>query len=104
MARAGWLQRSGGRYSMLVRRPFGSAGSRFFIGALSLLLAPLAFATSDLIPQNISVPATVTAGASFTASWTLANTGSTAADHSSTTVVRINQSTSSAAGTNLASI
>jgi hypothetical protein len=60
---------------------------------------------SDLIPQNIAPSSsTLAPGASFTASWTLTNTGSGAANAESTTVVRINQSSSSAAGTNLASI
>jgi len=74
--------------------------------ALSLGLMPQAALgqTSDLIPQNISVPATVSPGANFTPSWTMANIGNAAANSTSTTVVRINQSTTSAAGSNLASV
>ena len=71
------------------------------VGAPGQLLA----ASSDLIPQNITVSSTTLApGATFTASWTLANIGAGAANAASTTMVRITQSPSSAVGTNLVSV
>jgi len=59
---------------------------------------------SDLIPQSINVPSSVSPGANFTATWSLANIGSAAANSKSKTAVRINQSTTSAKGSNLAFI
>jgi hypothetical protein len=48
--------------------------------------------SADLAPSGIAPSApTVTAGATFSASWTLTNNGSAAANSTSTTVVRINQ-------------
>ncbi|HEY2383297.1 MAG TPA: FG-GAP-like repeat-containing protein [Terriglobia bacterium] len=59
---------------------------------------------ADLIPRNITLSASAVAPAGFvTVSWTLANIGTAAASAASTTVVRINQSVSSPAGTDLAS-
>ncbi len=57
-----------------------------------------ATATSDLVPQSITVsPMTLAPGAMFTATWTIANVGNAAASAISTTAVRINQSPTSAA-------
>ena len=54
--------------------------------------------SADLIPLNITPSSTtLLPGASFTVNWALANNGSVAANSTSTTVVRINQSTTSAA-------
>src|SRR5205823_1846042 len=62
-------------------------------------------AQSDLLPTNISLSSTTVApGASLPVSWTLLNQGSGAANATSTTELRINQSTSSFAGTNLAGV
>ena len=61
--------------------------------------------TSDLIPKSISLSSSsFSPGASLTANWTLANVGNAAANSTSTTVVRINQSPTKAAGTNLKSV
>ena len=57
---------------------------------------------SDLIPVNISLGSTsVAPGATLSVNWLLWNQGNMAASSSSTTVIRINQSSSSAAGSNL---
>ena len=57
---------------------------------------------SDLIPTNISLGSTnVAPGAALSVNWLLRNQGSTAANAASTTVIRINQSSTSAAGSNL---
>jgi hypothetical protein len=61
-------------------------------------------AQSDLIPENISVPTSVAPGASLSVSWLLANQGTAAANSTSTTELRINQSSSSASGTNLTGV
>jgi probable HAF family extracellular repeat protein len=61
--------------------------------------------TSDLRPLNITLTSpTLAPGESFTANWTIANLGNAAANATSTTVVRINQSPTKATGTNLVSI
>jgi len=58
-----------------------------------------ASAMSDLVPQDIGVSSTDLApGQSFKIDWMLANIGNSAADSESETVVRINQSAISAAG------
>lgn len=79
--------------------------------APTLLLFALVFVTgaaaasSDLVPRSITVtPSTVSPGGSITVRWRVANEGSTAPNAYSVTVVRINQSSSSAAGSNLAQI
>ena len=71
-----------------------------FSALFSLLAVSQAAATnSDLIPQSIVVsPNPVAPGASLSVNWTLANIGTAAANATSTTVVRINQSTSSEIG------
>ena len=57
---------------------------------------------SDLIPTNITLGSTTVApGAPLSVNWSLLNQGPGAANSSSTTVVRINQSSTSAAGSNL---
>jgi probable HAF family extracellular repeat protein len=54
--------------------------------------------SADLVPTGIAPSApTVTAGATYSASWTLTNNGSVAANSTSTTVVRINQDPNSSA-------
>ena len=92
-------------------RNFANASKHISISIFFSLLFSSVFtvsavsAQSDLVPQSISLSTTtMSPGESFTANWTLANTGSGAADASSTTVVRINQSTTSAAGSNLSSV
>ena len=58
----------------------------------------VAGATADLVPLDLTPSSTtVTAGASFTATWTLANVGNAAANAASTTILRINQSQTTAA-------
>jgi murein DD-endopeptidase MepM/ murein hydrolase activator NlpD len=62
-------------------------------------------AQSDLKPTNLSLGSTTVApGASLSVSWLLANLGPGAADGTSTTELRINQSSTSFAGTNLAGV
>jgi 3-methyladenine DNA glycosylase Mpg len=62
-------------------------------------------ATSDLVPQNITLGSTSMApGALLSVSWLLANQGTAAANSTSTTELRINQSTTSFAGTDLAGV
>jgi len=59
-------------------------------------------AQSDLLPENITLGSiTVAPGASLSVDWLLANQGSGAANSTSTTELRINQSSTSAAGTDL---
>ncbi|HEY5208986.1 MAG TPA: hypothetical protein VIJ42_06005, partial [Stellaceae bacterium] len=59
-------------------------------------------AQSDLLPEDISLGSSnVAPGASLSVSWLLANQGAGAANSTSTTEVRINQSATSATGTNL---
>src|SRR5438874_130585 len=62
-------------------------------------------ALSDLIPTNIQLGlASVAPGGSLAVNWSILNQGTTAANAASTTVVRINQSSTNASGTNLAQI
>lgn len=62
-------------------------------------------AQSDLLPENISLGSTTVApGAALSVSWLLANQGSGAANAASTTELRINQSSTSAAGTDLTGV
>lgn len=61
-------------------------------------------ATSDLLAQSVVfTPGTTTAGGNVTVNWSIVNQGSAGAA-ASTTVVRITNSATSSAGTNLASI
>ena len=65
---------------------------------------PGATGTPDLVVQNISFnPTTVVAGGNVTVNWTIANQGNTTAAISST-VLRINNSTTTAGGANLATV
>src|SRR5438105_3106967 len=59
---------------------------------------------SDLLPHNISVPSTISSGLFFSACGDLRDLHSFPTRRSSDLVVRINQSPTSAAGPNLASI
>jgi hypothetical protein len=62
-------------------------------------------ALSDLVPRNVSLGSTsVAPGASLSVNWLLANQGTGAANSTSTTELRINQSSTSFAGTNLAGV
>ena len=91
-------QRDAGNVDVQAARASDSSSS------VSAFAITASTAQCDLLPENISVPTTVAPGASFSVSWLLANQGSGAANSTSTTEVRINQSTTSAAGTNLAGV
>jgi hypothetical protein len=73
--------------------------------SVSLVLGTPPPPNPDLVPLNIKLSSSsVRSGASFSVNWTLVNAGGVAANAASTTVVRINQSTTSSAGTDLATI
>src|SRR5207245_978332 len=73
--------------------------------AHSVAFTVAAVTQSDLLPQNVTLGSTsVAPGASLSVNWLLTNQGTAAANSISTTELRINQSSTSFAGTDLTGV